>query len=289
MSNSIKLKSSLAPYIALTRLNRPIGIYLLLWPTLWALWIAAEGIPDYKVLIIFILGTVLMRSAGCAINDYADRKVDGAVERTKNRPIVAGLISPKQALMTAALLAFVAFLLVLFLNTKTIYLSFGAVILAAIYPFMKRVTYLPQMFLGMAFAWATPMAFAALNVELNQTTWLLYLATVVWAVAYDTLYAIADRDDDLKVGVKSSAILFAEYDLKMVVFFHAIVLICLILVGLQLSLSYWFYLGILGAIINVDHQMWLAKNREPEKCIQAFLSNHYFGMSIFMGLFLHYL
>lgn len=279
----------LAPYIALTRLDRPIGIYLLLWPTLWALWIAAQGIPDLNVLIIFILGTILMRSAGCAINDYADRKIDGKIERTKNRPIVAGLISPKQALLTAVLLALIAFILVLFLNTKTIYLSFGAVILAAIYPFMKRITYLPQVFLGMAFAWATPMAFAALNVELNQITWLLYLATVVWAVAYDTLYAIADREDDLKIGVKSSAILFANNDLKMVVFFHAIVIFCLLIVGLQLSLSLWFYLGLVGAVISVDHQIWLAKNREPKKCIQAFLSNHYFGMSIFIGLFMHYL
>jgi 4-hydroxybenzoate polyprenyltransferase len=289
MTDFTKLSNKISPYISLTRLNRPIGIYLLLWPTLWVLWIVTEGLPNIKILFIFILGTVLMRSAGCAINDYADRNVDGQVERTKSRPIVSGLLSSKQALITAASLAVLAFVLVLFLNTQTIYMSSVALILAIIYPFMKRYTYLPQLFLGMAFAWATPMVYSALEVDFSPITWLLYLASVVWALGYDTLYAMADRDEDLKIGVKSSAILFGENGLKMVVTFHVVVLLILFLVGQQLHLSYWFYLGLVGAAINVNHQIWVAKNCEPEKCIQAFLQNHYFGMSIFIGLFIHYL
>ncbi len=281
--------SKLNAYIALTRLNRPIGIYLLLWPTLWALWIAAGGFPPWHILLVFILGTVLMRSAGCAINDFADRKVDGLVRRTKLRPLACGHLQAKDALITAAVLSFIAFLLVLFLNRQTIVLSLGAVLLATIYPFMKRYTYLPQVFLGMAFAWATPMAFSALEAPLDQVCWLLYLATVVWAVAYDTLYAMADKEDDIKAGIKSTAILFGENDLKMVVFFHFLTLLILFLVGQQLSMSYWYYLGLAGAAISVDHQVWLAKKKTPEKYIQAFLHNHYFGLSVFIGIFLHYL
>jgi len=239
------LKSKFPDFISLTRLNRPIGIYLLLWPTLMALWFAAEGIPPISTLLIFIVGTVLTRSAGCAINDYADRHIDGHVERTKNRPLATGALSPKDALIAAAILMILAFLLVLMTNRLTIMMSFVAVLLASVYPFCKRVTYFPQVVLGAAFAIATPMAYAAIQNNMPLESWILFAAAVIWAVAYDTLYAMADRDDDLKIGVKSTAILFGRHDLLIVGILQLIVLGFHIWLGILASRGSIYFIGFL--------------------------------------------
>jgi 4-hydroxybenzoate polyprenyltransferase len=225
------------PFLELMRLNKPVGIYLLLWPTLWALWIAAKGIPDFSVLIIFTLGVIFMRSAGCVINDYADRNVDGHVSRTVGRPLVTGAVSSKQALILFFGLLTASFVLVLFTNTLTIQLSFAGAALAAIYPFMKRHTHLPQIFLGAAFSWAIPMAFAAQANELPKYVWLIYMANLSWTVAYDTMYAMVDRDDDIKIGIKSTAILFADADKVMIAILQGITIFCLFLLGSELSLN----------------------------------------------------
>ncbi|MDQ7074344.1 MAG: 4-hydroxybenzoate octaprenyltransferase [Gammaproteobacteria bacterium] len=282
------LADRLHQYALLVRLHRPIGIYLLLWPTLWALWIAAEGVPDLLVLAVFVGGTVLMRSAGCAINDYADRNVDAHVKRTEQRPIVAGRVSPKEALWVFGVLSLLAFGLVLLLDWNTVLLSFGAVLLTAIYPFAKRYTHLPQVVLGAAFAWAIPMAFMAQTGELTQVTWLLYLATLLWTLAYDTFYAMADREEDLKIGVKSTAILFGEMDRVVVASLQLLTLLTLLLVGSQLELSWYYYLAlVLGAGLFV-YQQWMVRERVPQLCIHAFLNNHWFGLLIFIGLVAHY-
>ena len=242
------LKDQIGPWIALTRLDKPIGIYLLLWPTYWALWLAADGFPDWKNLIIFTLGVVLMRSAGCVINDFADRKVDGHVKRTADRPIASGLISPKAALTGFTLMCLVAFVLVLFTNTLTILLSFGGVLLASVYPFMKRYTHMPQLVLGAAFSWSIPMAFAAEAGELPPALWMLYAANLCWTVAYDTWYAMVDRDDDLRIGVKSTAILFGSADLAIIGLLHGMALIFLWLVAADFALGGLYLLSlVIGA------------------------------------------
>ncbi|MDQ7016212.1 MAG: 4-hydroxybenzoate octaprenyltransferase [Gammaproteobacteria bacterium] len=282
------LAGRLHQYALLVRLHRPIGIYLLLWPTLWALWIAAEGVPDPLILAVFLGGTVLMRSAGCAINDYADRNVDAHVKRTEQRPIVAGRVSPKEALWVFVVLSLLAFCLVLLLDWNTVLLSFGAVLLTAIYPFAKRYTHLPQVVLGAAFAWAIPMAFMAQTGELTQVTWLLYLATLLWTLAYDTFYAMADREEDLKIGVKSTAILFGEMDRVVVASLQLLTLLTLLLVGSQLALSVYYYLALGFASLLLLYQQFLVKDRQPERCIAAFLNNHWFGMVVFVGLVAHY-
>ena len=275
-------------YALLTRLNRPIGMYLLLWPCLWALWIAAEGVPDIWVLCVFVLGTALMRSAGCAINDYADRHIDGQVARTHDRPLATGAIGPHEALAVFASLSLMAFLLILTMNALTIYLSFVGLALAAVYPFTKRFTYLPQLFLGIAFAWAIPMAFAAQTGTTTKITWLLYLSTVVWALAYDTMYAMADRDDDIRIGVKSTAILFGEADITVVAAIQAVVLASWLLVAGQLEFSGVFYAAWLIACALAVFQIFMLADRHPTHCITAFLNNHYLGMAIFIGIALHY-
>lgn len=285
----ITLPDKTADYLALTRLNRPIGTYLLLWPTLWALWIAAAGWPDLHLLIIFIVGTFLMRSAGCAINDYADRHIDGHVKRTAARPIATGRISPRQALQCALILALLAFVLVLFTNLKTILLSVGGVALAACYPFMKRYTHLPQLVLGAAFSWGIPMAFAAQQNQLPPHLWLIYSAVVLWTVCYDTFYAMVDRDDDLKIGVKSTAILFAEDDRLITGLLQVSVIVILILAGNQFQLSYWYYLSLIGASLLFIYQQYLIRHRERDQCLKAFLNNHWVGAVIFAGVFFHYL
>ena len=276
-------------YIRLTRLDKPIGILLLLWPTLTALWIAAEGMPDYTVLIVFVLGVILMRSAGCAINDYADREVDSLVVRTMNRPLATGELLPKEALIVAATLSLIAFLLaVLNLNKLTIYMSVVAVLLAALYPFMKRYTYLPQVFLGAAFAWAIPMAFAAQTNAVPIVAWLLFLANVLWATAYDTLYAMADREEDVLADIKSTAILFGDDDKVIVGIIQLSFLLVMALVGSELEMSYVYYIGILIAALLSIYQQKLVINREPARCLQAFLNNNWVGVTLFIGVAIHY-
>ena len=282
------LWSRLQPYWQLTRMNRPIGILLLLWPTLTALWIAAGGVPDIKILLIFIAGVVLMRAAGCAINDYADRHIDGQVWRTENRPLATGALTAKQAVLTFVTLALVAFILVLQLNSFTIALSLIAVMLAAIYPFMKRFTYLPQLVLGMAFGWAIPMAFAAQTNTLPGIVWWLFVANIVWTTMYDTFYAMADREDDLQAGVKSTAILFGKNDLLIQALLQLGFLLIMILIGLQLQLSMLFYLGLLIAAMLFIYQLRLSKDRERNACLQAFLNNNWVGAVVFFSIVLHY-
>ena len=286
--NKAYLKDRLYQYYLLTRLNKPIGIYLLLWPTLWALWIASEGKPDLLVTFVFVTGVILMRSAGCVINDYADRKIDPQVSRTRMRPIASGQVQPKEALKLFVVLCLSAFGLVLLMNELTIYLSFVGAALAAIYPFMKRVTNLPQVVLGMAFGWSIPMAFAAQTGTVPKVAWLLFVVNIVWSVAYDTMYAMADKEDDLKVGVKSTAILFDDMDKIMVGLLQVIVLIGLYLIGQQVQLGMVFNLSILAASGFVVYQQILIKDRIPQRCTQAFLNNNWFGMVIFVGLVLHY-
>ena len=275
-------------YLALIRFDRPIGTYLLLWPTLWALWIAAEGTPDFKLLVIFSLGTFLMRSAGCAINDYADRHIDGQVKRTSNRPIVTGKISPRSALLFAAVLCILAFLLVLFTNQKTVLLSFAAAALAACYPFMKRYTHLPQIVLGAAFAWSIPMAFAAQQNAIPALLWLIYLAVLLWTTAYDTFYAMVDRDDDIIIGVKSTAILFGKQDRLITALLQLMMIVVMIMVGFQFNLGNWYFAGLAGAAVLFAYQQYLIRYRDRDECLKAFLNNQWVGAIIFAGIFLHY-
>jgi 4-hydroxybenzoate polyprenyltransferase len=283
------LKRQFPYYLALIRFNRPIGTYLLLWPTLWALWFAAEGMPDLKILLIFVLGVFVMRSAGCAINAFADRHIDGKVKRSKDRPLATGKITPKEALMVFAVLALTAFILVLQLNLATILLSTIALLLAASYPFMKRYHSLPQVHLGAAFAWAVPMAFTAITDEAPPLiAWLIYLTTMLWTTAYDTMYGMVDRDDDLKLGMKSSAILFADKDKLIVGVLQALTLILLMLIGYLAARGWIYYLGIASATGFFIYQQQLIKDREPHACFQAFLNNHWLGMVVFIGLVIDY-
>ncbi len=275
-------------YARLMRLDRPIGIYLLLWPTLSALWIAAGGVPEPLILIVFVLGVILMRSAGCVINDYADRKIDGRVERTKDRVLVASNMPAKEALLLFAVLCVAAFLLVLLLNGLTIMLSFVGVFLAMLYPFMKRWTYLPQVVLGMAFAWAIPMAFAAQTGQVPQIAWLLFVATVLWTTAYDTMYAMVDREDDLAIGVKSTAILFGDFDRVMIAILQFLTLLVMFIVGHQLKLGAFYFIGLSLAAVLAVYQQTLIYKRHPRNCFKAFLNNNWFGAAIFGGILLHY-
>lgn len=278
------LRQKLPLYLALIRFDRPIGTYLLLWPTLWALWIAAEGSPDIGLLVIFTLGTFLMRSAGCAINDFADRHFDGRVERTAQRPLARGVISPREALAVAAVLCLLAFALVLLTNWKTVCLSLGAVLLAASYPFMKRHTHLPQVVLGAAFAWGIPMAFAAQTDSLPHGLWLIYIATVLWTVVYDTFYAMVDREDDLQVGIKSTAILFGEDDKLITRLLQLCTLGVWLLVGNQFGMGYWYYAGVAVAAALFVYQQWLIRDRDRQACFRAFLNNNWVGASLFAGI-----
>lgn len=276
-------------WLRLMRLDRPIGTYLLLWPTLWALWFAGEGSPSLANLIIFTLGVVSMRAAGCVINDYADRNVDGSVERTKNRPLPAGEIQPHQALILFFLLLCLSLALVLMTNQLTIILSFGGLALAATYPFLKRFTHLPQLGLGAAWAWTVPMAFAAERSQLPVTLWLIFVAVILWTIAFDTYYAMVDREDDLKVGIKSTAILFGRYDLLIIALLQLTTLILLFIAGLEFGRS-WFYMsGLIAAALYFVNQYIQARSRERQACFESFLNNHRVGMVIFIGLALDYL
>lgn len=288
-SNWPYVKDRLIQYYYLIRLDKPVGILLLLWPVLWALWIAAEGPPDFNVLIIFIAGVVIMRSAGCVMNDLADRDLDRHIQRTKGRPITSGKVQPLEAISLTLVLLTIAVILVLNLNSLTFKLSFVAVLLAAIYPFMKRVTYLPQVFLGLAFAWSIPMAFAAQTNTVPEAAWLLFITTVLWAIVYDTMYAMVDKQDDLKVGVKSTAILFDDADRIIIGFIQLMILSSQILIGTKLELGRYYFAGITIASLFFVYQQYLIKDRMPEHCFRAFLNNQWYGMVIFAGLYLNYM
>ncbi len=276
-------------YWQLMRMDKPIGTLLLLWPTFWALILAAEGVPDLKVLIVFILGVIFMRAAGCVINDFADRKVDGHVKRTALRPLPSGRVTSKEAIGLFLALGIASFLLVLTMNTLTIQLSFAGIVLAFIYPFMKRFTHLPQLFLGLAFSWAIPMAWAAQSNELPMMVWFVFVVNALWTIAYDTQYAMVDRDDDLKIGIKSTAILFGRFDKMIIGALQLITLAMLIYLGMwyELGPSYYWSLLIAGALFVF--QQHLIRHRERELCFRAFLNNNYVGMVIAIGLLIAFL
>jgi 4-hydroxybenzoate polyprenyltransferase len=273
---------------SLTRFDRPIGIYLLLWPTLTALWIASEGWPGWHLLIVFVLGTVLTRSAGCILNDLADMRFDGKVKRTQDRPLVSGRVDPLEALLLAGGIAFVSLLLVLTTNIYTVYMSVFAVMITIIYPFMKRYTYLPQAFLGIAFSWGIPMTFTAVNNEIPNVAWLLLIANLLWVVAYDTVYAMVDRDDDISLGIKSTAILFADLDRPMIAILQISFLVTLLLIPRSVELSVYYYFGLCGATGLFIYQHYLIWSRSREGCFEAFLNNHWVGLSVFLGVVVHY-
>lgn len=280
--------ASFSAYIRLMRLDKPIGILLLLWPTLWGLLIASDGQPSWKLLLIFILGTVLMRSVGCAVNDIADKDFDGHVARTNQRPLATGELSVKQAKRAAILLALVAFILVCFLNLKTILLSFVALFLAASYPLTKRWLAIPQAYLGIAFGIGIPMAFAAVQNTIPPVAWLLFLANVFWAIAYDTAYAMVDREDDLNIGIHSSAITFGRYDVTAIMSCYGLTLLLLALAGWQVVMGWCYYSGLLVAAGIAAYHYQLIVAREPVNCFKAFLHNNWFGFVIFFGIVCDY-
>lgn len=275
-------------YIRLMRLDKPVGIYLLLWPTLWAVWIAGNGSPNWWLVLVFVVGVVLMRSAGCVINDYADRHIDNQVERTRERPLTSGQVTEAEALTLFILLVLCAFMLVLTLNWLTVLLSLGGAFLAASYPFMKRYTNLPQAYLGAAFGWAVPMAFAAQTGELDPRLWWLFLATLVWALIYDTMYAMVDREDDLKIGVKSTAILFGQYDRLVIGLLQLGMLAVLLVVGQSFELGWAYHASLCVASALMLYHQWLIAARDRANCFKAFLHNHWIGLVIFSGIVLDY-
>lgn len=276
-------------YACLMRLDKPIGILLLLWPMLWGLWFAAQGFPDWHILAIFVMGTILMRSAGCVMNDFADRKIDPHVERTKTRPMAIGLVSSREALLLAAGLSLIAFILILPLNLLTIMLSVPALFLAASYPFTKRFFAMPQAYLGMAFSFGIPMAFAAQTDTLPPIVWILMLANLFWVIAYDTAYAIVDKPDDLKVGIKTSAITFGKYDVIGVMVCHALFVVLMAYIGQLQSMGVAYYTGLLTAAGLMGYQYMLIRNRDRVLCFKAFLHNNYVGMVVFTGIALDFL
>lgn len=283
-----RLGSTLYQYALLMRLHRPIGIWLLMWPMLWALWIASNGQPDQRVLIVFMAGAVLMRSAGCVINDYADRDIDPFVKRTRDRPLAARRVSPQEALLLFAALSLIAVGLVFTLNPLAQLLAVAGGALAVTYPFMKRVFPLPQFYLGAAFGMAVPMAFAAQLGEVPRLGWVMLIATVLWVGVYDTLYAMVDREDDLRIGVKSTAILFGDADRFIVGVMQLMLLFALGLIGRDLELGFWYRAGLAAGTVLFLWQQWLIRKRDPDRCFQAFNNNNYFGMVVFLGILLHY-
>ena len=286
--NLENLNKKLDAYERLMRLDKPIGILLLLWPTLWALWLASRGIPDWITLLIFVTGTVLMRSAGCVMNDIADRKLDGLVERTKNRPLATGEVSLKEAYLLAAGLTLMAFALVLLFNKTTILLSLAALFLAATYPYTKRFLAIPQAYLGVAFGFGIPMAFAAVNDYIPPLAWILLATNVFWAMAYDTEYAMVDREDDLKIGIKSSAIFFGKYDVIAVMACYAIMLGLLAYVGKFMGFGKYYFIGLAVAFALACWQYFLIKSREKSRCFKAFLHNNWIGLVLFIGVAAEY-
>lgn len=276
--------SKFQAYSRLMRIDKPIGSLLLLWPTFWALWLAGQQIPPLDVLVVFTLGVFFMRAAGCVVNDFADRKIDGHVKRTQHRPLPSGAVTSKEARILFAALVLVSFGLVLTMNPFTIWLSFGGLALAWVYPFMKRYTHLPQVVLGAAFGWAIPMGWAAVSESVPLTCWLLFFANICWTVAYDTQYAMVDRDDDLKIGVKSTAILFGRFDKLIIGLLQAITLAVLVYIGWSLKLGGAFYWSVLLAAALFIHQQKLIAGRERDRCFQAFLNNNYVGLVLFIGI-----
>jgi 4-hydroxybenzoate polyprenyltransferase len=276
-------------YLRLTRLHSPIGIWLLLWPTLWALWIASDGQPAPAVFSVFVLGTIVLRSAGCVINDFADRKIDPQVRRTASRPIASGEVGPLEALILFVALMLVALGLVMTMNALTLQLAVVGAVLTIIYPFMKRLIVAPQLVLGLAFAWGVPMAFAAETGEIPRTSWLLYLCVLIWVLIYDTQYAMSDREDDRRIGVQSTALLFGEMDVTIIAALQVILLAGLFLVGRSVELGSWFLLGLAGAAGFALRQLFLIRKRDPEGCITAFWNNAWFGGAVFVGIALDYL
>ncbi len=282
-------QGKLLAYHRLMRTDKPIGALLLLWPTLWALWVATPGVPQLGILAVFIAGVWLMRAAGCVVNDYADRKFDGHVKRTANRPLPSGAVSEKEARNLFIGLVLIAFVLVLTLNLMTILLSVAALALAWTYPFMKRHTHLPQVVLGAAFGWSIPMAFAAVGESLPLSCWLMFLANILWAVAYDTLYAMVDRDDDVKIGIKSTAILFGQHDKLIVGILQVLVLVLMAAVGWLNGLGWPFYASVAVAGALFVWQQKLIVHRDRDACFKAFLNNNYVGLALFVGLAVSYL
>jgi len=280
--------TQLRNYVELMRLNKPIGIWLLLWPTLWALWLAGEGHPDPGIFTVFVVGVIVMRSAGCVLNDFADRNIDPYVERTRARPIASGAVAPAEALTLFIALSLVAVGLAAMLNRPAQVLAVIAAGLTVVYPFIKRFVSIPQFVLGAAFGWAVPMAFAAQTGEAKQIAWLVFGTALVWAVIYDTFYAMVDREDDLKVGVKSTAILFGDADLFVIGGLQILMLAALAFIGDMADLGFWYYASVGAAAILMAYHQWLARDRKPAGCFEAFLHNHYIGMIVFIGIVLHY-
>jgi 4-hydroxybenzoate polyprenyltransferase len=275
-------------YFRLMRFDKPIGIYLLLWPTLWALFLAKRGLPDIDLMIIFTLGVIFMRSAGCVINDFADRNIDKFVMRTKDRPLTSGEVSEKGALIVFSFLILMSFGLVLMTNFLTVQLSIVAVFLATLYPFVKRWSNLPQFVLGSAFAMSVPMAFSATLDEVPFSAWLVFLATVIWTVIYDTIYAMVDREDDLKINVKSTAILFGKYDLIIIFLLHLILIAILVMISQEFQLGNYFNMAIVITTLLMFYHQHLIKDRDRAKCFKAFLNNHYIGIVILLGIVLSF-
>ncbi len=278
------LKRRLYEYVLLTRFNRPIGTLLLLWPALWALWIGAGGIPDPMILTVFVLGTLLTRSAGCIINDFADRNFDPHVERTRERPLAARRVSPYEAIGLFTFLMLLAFILVLQLDMKTVLLSLVAGGLLGTYPLFKRFFPAPQLYLGLAFGWAVPMAFMATQGKIPVVGWLIFAATVIWACIYDTFYAMVDRDDDRRIGIRSTALLFGRYDLIIIVGLQALMILLLTVVGVLAGLGWVYLVGVACAAALFVSQVWSARSRSREVCFRAFLDNHYVGLVLFLGI-----
>lgn len=287
-AGTASLIERLRDYALLIRLDRPIGTLLLLWPTLWALWIAADGHPDPQVFAVFVAGVFVMRSAGCAINDFADRNIDAHVERTRNRPLAAGSIRAGEAIAVFLVLALIGLALVLTLNGLTIRLAFAAIALAVIYPFMKRFTSLPQYVLGAAFAWAVPMAFAAQTATLPPVSWVLFVSVVLWTAAFDTIYAMVDRDDDERIGVRSTATLFGDAERLAIGLMQAMALLGLLATGWLAALGFWYWLGLGAATASAIYQQVLIAGRDRQRCFRAFLNNNTFGALVFAGIALHF-
>ncbi|NCF50505.1 4-hydroxybenzoate octaprenyltransferase [Gammaproteobacteria bacterium] len=275
-------------YGKLMRVDKPVGIWLLLWPTLWALWLAGEGHPDQGLFVVFVLGVFIMRSAGCVLNDYVDRKIDPYVQRTRNRPLASGAVAPAEALLLFAALGLIAIGLATMLNRPAQLLAIVGAALTIAYPFIKRFVSIPQFVLGAAFGWAVPMAFAAQTGETPQLAWLVFGSAVIWAVIYDTFYAMVDREDDRKIGVRSTAILFGDVDLFVIAGLQALMLLTLILIGMSAELGFWYYASVAGAAGLMAYHQWLARDRKPAACFAAFQHNHNIGLLVFIGILLHY-
>ncbi len=283
-----QLATQLRNYGKLMRLDQPVGIWLLLWPTLWALWLAGEGAPDQGLFVIFVLGVVVMRSAGCVLNDFADRKIDPYVERTRSRPLASGAVSPGEALTLFAALALIAIGLATLLNEQARLLAVIGAALTVAYPFVKRFLSIPQFVLGAAFGWGVPMAFAAQTGSTPELAWLVFGTAMIWAIIYDTFYAMVDREDDKKIGVKSTAILFGEVDLFVIAGLQVLMLVALTLTGFRAGLGFWYFLSVAISAVLMGWHQWLARDRQPAGCFAAFLHNHVIGMVVFIGIVLHY-